>query len=273
MSWFQVHQIWYDAATRAALDPGFLPLHNRNERPDWYELWPIREFLRARELAPDAWYGFLSPTFAEKTGLDAARVRGFLEGVRHKNDVALVSFGWDQVAYFQNPFEQGEVWHPGIRELSQALLRRLGRDVDLGALVTWGGNFTFSNFVVAKAAYWREWLALADPLVELVERDPTALGDAARATTSYGSADYQAPIKTFIQERLPALLLAERRWRVATLDSSDTFPIFEALFVDNGDTRDLLQACDYLKGKYCETGDPRFLEQYRAVRSRVPLRT
>ena len=38
-------QIFYNDATRAAVDPAFQPLDNSaNERPDWYEYWPIRRF-------------------------------------------------------------------------------------------------------------------------------------------------------------------------------------------------------------------------------------
>ena len=42
---------FFDEATRALLDPGFLPLDNTaNRRPEWYELWVIREFLRVISL-------------------------------------------------------------------------------------------------------------------------------------------------------------------------------------------------------------------------------
>ena len=55
-----IYQIYYDQATKQALDPGFIPLDNSNtERPDWYEFWPIRKFLKENQLQEDYWYGFL----------------------------------------------------------------------------------------------------------------------------------------------------------------------------------------------------------------------
>ncbi|MGH6690087.1 MAG: hypothetical protein ACREF4_05335 [Gammaproteobacteria bacterium] len=45
-------QIFYNEETRAALDPDFEPLDNsRHQRRDWYEYWPIREFLLTKQLA------------------------------------------------------------------------------------------------------------------------------------------------------------------------------------------------------------------------------
>ena len=46
----------------------------------------------------------------------------------------------------KDPFEQGEVWHPGITALSQAAMQRLGEAADLASLVTYSGNFTFACF-------------------------------------------------------------------------------------------------------------------------------
>jgi hypothetical protein len=266
-----VFQIYYDAASRAALDPGFTPLDNTaNERPDWYELWVIRNYLRSHTLADGDWYGFLSPHFRSKTGLGSDTIRQFLDFARDKVDVALILTGWDQVAYFQNPFEQGEVWHPGITALAEAMLSRIGHRVDLAKLVTCSGNFTFANYIVARAAYWRQWLALADAFFDLVEQDTSTLAADLRRTTAYGNAANQAPVKAFIQERLPALILADRgKFRTATLDTSDTFPIFDRLFEVDAATRGVLQTCDGLKKKYVTAGDPECLEMFRHVRGLV----
>ena len=44
-----VYQILNHYTPREELDPGFLVLDNSaNERPDWYEYWPMRKFLRER---------------------------------------------------------------------------------------------------------------------------------------------------------------------------------------------------------------------------------
>jgi hypothetical protein len=273
MPTFNVFQIYYNETTRLSLDPGFSPLDNtKNERPDWYELWVIRNFLRNNQVSENDWYGFLSPQFGRKTGLTAPHVYHFLELSKNRGEVGLILAEWDQVAYFLNPFEQGEIWHPGIAALSQSAFHELGHKGSLSDLVTFSGNFTFCNYIIAKPTYWREWLRLADGLFDLIENKTTELAESLRRTTSYGSILPQAPMKAFIQERLPAIILADRKFQTCTLNSSSTLPVSDSLFKIDHATRGVLQTCDMLKQRFHETGDARFLELFRDIRQLIALR-
>ena len=47
----RLFQIAYSPATLAAVEPGFEVLDNlANPRPDWYEFWPMRRYLREQPL-------------------------------------------------------------------------------------------------------------------------------------------------------------------------------------------------------------------------------
>ncbi len=71
-----IYQILNHYTSRQDLDPGFDVLDNSaNQRPDWYQYWPIRRFLLTEFLNENAFYGFLSPKFHHKTNLSAALVR------------------------------------------------------------------------------------------------------------------------------------------------------------------------------------------------------
>ena len=104
----KLYQIYYSEQSRTQLDPGFIPLDNAaNDRPDWREYWPIRRFLREHsDLDPQAYYGFLSPKFREKTGLDAAAVRGFIDQQDGAADVIAFSPYFDQIAFPLSIMEQ-----------------------------------------------------------------------------------------------------------------------------------------------------------------------
>jgi len=68
-----IYQIYHKGSGN--LDPGFRVLDNSSsERQDWFEYWPIRKFLLSEILQEDAFYGFLSPRFKEKTNLSSAAV-------------------------------------------------------------------------------------------------------------------------------------------------------------------------------------------------------
>ena len=265
-----VHQIFYDESSGTRLEPGYLPLDNRaNLRPDWYEFWSIRQFLLETPLAPNRWYGFFSPRFAEKTKLTSAEVFEFIRSVDGYADVALFSPYWDQIAYFQNPFEQGEYYHPGLMAVARRFFEIAGIRVDLDRLVSDTLTAVFSNYVIAKPAFWAEWLRLANVLFEFAEHsdDPAAI--AMRTATRYKGEAEAVAMKVFIQERLASIVLAQGTHRVASVDTSDrrrpsgllTPKVLRAL-----------KTCDLLKQEYRRTGDGQFLETYRKIRATIPMR-
>lgn len=263
-------QIYYDSASFEALDQGFTPLDNRlSERPDWYEFWPIRAYLKHTELEEDSWYGFFSPKFEGKTGFRSDDVRLVIEQMSEGCQAALFSSTWDFIAYFRNVFEQGELWHEHITAISQEFFRQIDYDVNLQHLINHSQNSVTSNYIVAKPAYWKRWLYFADKLLELSESG----SDYARilnANTTYGPR--LVPWKVFIQERLHSVILANEPFTTVVPDQSLSGQIFEHLFDPGIRTRKLLQTCDTLKQLYTHTGDKEFLSAYEKTRSTIQLK-
>ncbi|MFN7221861.1 MAG: hypothetical protein ACK5UX_14635 [Burkholderiales bacterium] len=270
MAAIHVHQIFYDDASRSMLDPGFVPLDNSaNPRPDWYEFFPILNFLRQHELEEGAWYGFLSPKFGAKTGITSQYLLSLLATHDAQADVALLSTAWDQIAFFENQFEQGELWHPGITQATQQFLDSIGSTVQVNTLVNHSLNSVFSNFIVAKPTYWTKWRSLAEQLWTYAES--ARPGDPIAAKTNYATATKQTPMKVFVQERLAPIILSTNTFRTVTLDVSANAPIWELLFAPHPATRRVLQACDLLKQRYTQSGDATFLDAFRKLRGTIPL--
>lgn len=254
-----VYQIFYDHESLRMLDPGFIPLDNTpNERPDWFEFWVIRKFLRENRLEDGAWYGFLSPKFERKTGFRSDFVSGVLDRVGMHADVALFSPGSNVLAYFKNPFEQGEFRHPGLLRASQQFLDDIGFDLNVESLVTHSRNSVFSNYIVAKPEYWARWLDIADKFFEYVERGPGS--DLAKSTLHE---NIPTPMKTFVQERFATIILARGGFKISAPDLSRQLS-------DHDDrTRRSLIACDFLKERYSATNDADYLAMYEKIRSQI----
>ena len=262
-----IYQIFYDQASKAMLDPGFIPLDNSlNERPDWYEFWVIRDFLKKNKLQENGWYGFLSPKFTLKTGFNSSILFDAIEKCCECSDVCIISNSWDQLAYFLNPFEQGEFWHPELLKLSQCFFDKIGINMDLATLVTHSKISVFSNYIIAKPRFWEEWLTIADKFFDIVESN--AVPELSQKT-SYGSPDYRVPMKTFIQERFATVILAQGGYHVVSLDQIQDQELFFRLFKNDVRTRNMLQTCDLLKEQYCRTGDKNFLDMYYRVRKDI----
>jgi len=272
---FHIHQIYYDKSTESILEPGFLPLNNiSNPRPDWYEFWVILHFLNSYSLEKNCWYGFLSPKYKQKTGLTSENLFDFLTAADQEgHDVAITSPAWDQISFFRNVFEQGEYVHPGLTDLSQNFLSHQKIDLDLRELVSHSQNSVFSNFIIAKSQYWSKWLSLAKDFYNLVESPSNVFAAKANANTSYHSGHFVAPMKTFIQERFPSILLSTNDYFVANLDLSTHLPINHKLFNIDDSTHEKLLQCDLLKRKYSELGNPDLLKTYYELRNQISIKT
>jgi len=203
-----IYQILTPYVSRQQLDPGFEVLDNTaNQRPDWFEYWPIRNYLLGGGLDEDAFYGFLSPKFRLKTNLSSTAVREFIDAAGPAAEVVLFSPRIDHSAYYWNVFDHGEEEHPGMKEVTRRLLERLGLPSDMQSLVTDSRNTVFSNFFTAKPRFWRAWLAINEQMFAIAENPDEELGALLRTPTIYRGAP-SVQMKVFVMERMATLILA-----------------------------------------------------------------
>lgn len=263
----KLYQIYYSEQSRAALDPGFLPLDNSaNERPDWREYWPIRRFLLDTRLDPDCYYGFFSPKFREKTGLDATAVRSFIEQHGGAADVIGFSPFFDQIAFPLSIMEQAIGSHGECLETLKQCAAMIAPGFDIAQSVTTSADTIFCNYFVAKPAFWSEWLVQCERIYQLAEEPVTALGIELNRTVSHGAGT--APLKVFMIERVASLLLwAQRNWVVRSCDPAQLplspSPLAKVLSLAD------LSILDALKIAYDRSGFERFLSLYAQLRGKV----
>jgi len=259
-----LHQIAFSKAALAAVEPGYAVLDNlANERPDWYEYWPIRRYLQTRTLDEGAWYGFLSPKFGSKTGLSHAQVQAFVRTHAARSDVVIFSPQPDMGAFFLNVFEQAETFDAGFIDAATDFLQAIGRPAGLRQMVMDSRQVVFSNYFVARPAFWREWLALNEQLFALCEDTASPLRDALVKPTAYSGG---AQRKVFLLERLASyLLVTQPRWRSRAADP------FTFAWSTSRLSQHRVEAfiSDALKVAMREQGYPEYLRAFSEVRQRL----
>ena len=260
-------QIFYNPATRAALDPGFEPLDNlSNERPEWCEYWPMRRFFAGHALDESSYYGFFSPAFGNKTGIRAAELKDFV-GQAGDADVVTFSPYLDSSALFQNVFEQGATLFEGLLEAATAVAHEVDPRLRLDTLVQDTRTTVYSNFFVAKAAFWREWQRIFTLCFDAAETPGSALHGLLNRPIRYTDVlGRRRPmdVKIMVLERLPSLLLSSGRFRVRNYKPFD-LPLHGAIA---GYLPQLI-ALDALKVAYLQTGERDFLLQFRTSRDQL----
>lgn len=264
-----LYQIAYSAATLEQIAPGWLRLDNLdNPRPDWYEYWPIRRYLREQPLDEAAFYGFFSPKFCAKTGLTHAQTQDFVGAHAAQADVLLFSPQPDMGAFFLNVFEQGEAFDPGFIDAYEALLRHIGRPLPLRQMVMDARQVCFSNYFVARPAFWREWLLLNEALFDACEGPASELQAALTHRTNYPGQDGGAQRKVFLQERTASLLLCtQTQWRSVPHNPFGMGWSVSRLREHPHEA----YTSDALKRAYRDTGWPQYLQAFAAVRERFRL--
>jgi hypothetical protein len=254
-----IYQILNHYTSRQELDPGFKVLDNSaNERPDWFEYWPIRRFLLNEALDEDAFYGFLSPKFKLKTSLSADVVRESVLAADPTTDVILLSPSIHNSAYYLNVFEHGDAEHPGLKDVAKRLFERLELHSDLDSLVSDSRNTVHSNYFIAKPRFWRAWLAINEKMFAIAETPSDALGEALRAPTTYrGGSTVQ--MKIFIMERLATWLLSSDRGFAARV--RDPFVARTRIY-----KLPVAIVCDALKIAYATQGRTQYKDVFLLVR-------
>ena len=257
-----LHQIAYSPAALAAIEPGYLVLDNlANPRPDWFEYWPIRNFLLTQTLEEDAFYAFFSPKFGAKTSLNHAQVTAFVQAAAPTADVVLFSPQPDMGCFFLNVFEQAETFDAGLIDCYETFLATIGQAVPpLRGLVMDSRQIIFSNYFVARPAFWREWLALNEQMFAICEGPQSALQQGLTHVTSYpGSAQR----KVFLMERVASLLLTvQPQWRTKAHDPYG-FGWSMSRFRQHPNEAVI---SDALKIAYRDQGFPEYMEGFARIR-------
>jgi len=265
---FEIHQIAYNALTLATVNAsGFKLLDNMaNERPDWYEYWPIRHYLLNHTLEENVWYGFFSPRFQEKTGLGfeavAATITAGCERAQHgMPEVFLFSPQPDMGAFFLNVFEQGEMFHPGLMDAAKQVHAAIGMDAPIDTLVMDSRHIVYSNYFVARKPFWQAWFRLTEAIFAMAEDLAHPLSAALCGGTQYRGISQQ---KVFVVERIASLMLATQpQWRAC---SANTFAFAWSAFTSLNGKPELAVMSDALKMAFRECGHPQYIAAYNAIR-------
>lgn len=258
-----IYQIFYSDLTKNQNDHGFLQLDNlSNERPDWREYWPIRKFLIENELDSNAYYGFFSPKFMEKTGLSSKEVFEFIES--QEGDIFLFSPFFDQSAFPINVIEQSGAQHKDLQSTIVESLRMIDPGINASTLLMNSTNTIFCNFFVARKSFWEIWLKYCELIFSVAEENNSDLAINLNANTNHDGGF--APAKVFAIERVASFILAtQRQWKVKAFNPM-------ALPYANSQVaifKNELLILDSLKVAYSHNNFPQYMEAYNKIRADI----
>ena len=247
-----VHTIIYDENTLSSVPSGHIVLDNSAGTSELFEAPVIAQALIEKKFPENAWVGFFSPKFEEKTGVNLDDITQCLSFKSASTEAFLLSSEFDQAVYWLNPWLQGDAMHPGLMKISKVLAQASGYSFNLETQVCNLSTSVYSNFLLAKPIFWREWLRVYNIYLDLCLRNPELMNF---KTTHKG---VLLPIHTFVMERVPSMILNHSKFT-----ASFSRQLYSKQFSDNNVLGQLLDQIEFYKNQFIDSGNYAYLNDYK----------
>lgn len=260
-----IYQICYSTDLLDNVPENFLILDNsKNIRPDWREYWPIRNFLIENSLEDNQLYGFFSPKFGLKTGLNHSDISSFINKFYNGEDLISFSPFWDLGSFFTNSIEQGNFFQPGLLDTFIQFIRSINAPTETTSKLASVERTVFCNYFIATKNFWLKWLEIGEILYNIGENNIGEASQLLNKNTLYGNSNI--PMKIFIQERLTDyILLSDMSLKVLPFDSFK-LPTSATIF---NEYKDELVICNSLKQSATLSGNRVYYEKFFEKRNEI----
>ena len=236
LSKINIYQIFHKTELKSLLDPDFIPLdhcdytqNNPEESNKWRE-WPILKKIGydlAKADDADIW-GFVSYKFNEKTNCSGKDFINFIKN-NPDADVWFMEPNYKPFNPFLNPWQQGELYHPGISNIPNFMFQAAGNQINVMEIPM---RICWYNFFAGTEKFWKLYFEVIDNMIEVAQQHK-GLNDALfNIGASHGN-DPTVPYFIFVVERMFPTILALSDLKAAGLSyNHDDFQL-APMFIDH----------------------------------------
>jgi hypothetical protein len=195
-----VYQSVSEDGQERLLDPAFERYDGRNAFPEYGELGLLIRLYHTGAYSNARLTGIIPPAFEENTKVTG---HDFIHFIRENPDYDVYFINpFPQTAYYSyNVWQHGEIWHPGLIDLTNYFFHEAGIDFEIEAM---GRNchrtLLYSNYWVGNEKFWHRFVAMNLRLLQGLARMPEFL------RSQYLSSDPREPdpprVLALIIERL-----------------------------------------------------------------------
>lgn len=255
----EIFQIHFQGDQLHALDPAFSAYDNSDvydERLEFgvFETLALRPALQKHQ----AW-GAVSWRFGEKTGLVG---QDLLQIVKAHPGVELFYMNVAPVneALFDSGWMQGEVSHPGLLELAEAVYSASGHDPQWVSHLESSSQFSTANYFVGTPLFWKVYLPFVRSILQVAEHHlPLHLKQRLHTNADPKGLHHGATHMPFVVERLLPLFLSTVGKKLNT--HKVHLPAREA------ELHEHIHSLRYLKDQAIEQQSNKLLQTWRGYRN------
>lgn len=195
-----IHQIYYDPAQIAKLEPDFIPYDNTaNTNREWAEYHVFETEFKKQTHTKFDYTGFVSWKFGQKSRIPGSRFVDFIRKHPGADVYFLNPFPMEELL-FQNVWEQGEFYHKGILNFAQSVLAKAGINFDIKGWRQDRKSFAFCNYWAGNEKFWNGYMEFTGKIATVLR---TGLSDEQKAFMhSIASRTNDFSYVAFIMERM-----------------------------------------------------------------------
>jgi hypothetical protein len=215
-----IYQIYHQSTLKPNLDPAFVPFdhceftaNNPDLSNSWRE-WPVIRDLGLKQAQADnadIW-GFVSYKFQEKTNVTGQQFIDFIKD-NPDNDVWFLEPYYTPRNPFLNPWQQGELYHPGITQIPNFIFKAAGNDIDVSKIPM---RLSWYNFFAGTEKFWNLYFEVIDTIIN-VAKEHEGLNEVLFNTGAGHGNDPRVPYFIFVVERMFPTILAMSDLKAASL--------------------------------------------------------
>lgn len=206
----KIYQIWYDSNSKSKLDfKGIIPYDNTvPAKPNEFEYGVMRQlYFNEETWKKNDKLGVISWKFKQKTN---KHPHEFVDWIKKNSGGDIYHINpFTNMKVFNNAWEQGEHFHPGLMEVVKILFEKSNLDLELLTIPHIPKVLCYCNYWVAKKEFWDLYMSYTEPLYKSVYDTNQNLQD----KLFHIKADVQinSGMFSFIFERMFSTVLAKHQ--------------------------------------------------------------
>lgn len=209
----------------------------------------------------DAW-GMFGPRWQEKMRYSAFDIHREIES-NPGNDVYTFNHARIVDALFFNVWEQGEHWHPGIRQVAKKVLELAGYDSGIVDDLMFDQTTCYCSYFVATKEFWKDYLEFLANIRRCLENLPEEERKIFEGSANYAR-DKNLNLFPFIVERMFSTFLILNRDKYKVHAKPYDYSVYSNQV---GEFANVLAALNNLKTLTLKHDSHEIFKQWNSIRS------
>lgn len=261
---YKLFQICFEEDQIKDVDPLFTPFDNtENPKPEereYYNFLKVWDNENGILDGVDA-YGMFGPRWQEKLRYGSKDIAYEIEN-NPGYDVYLFNHARIVDALFFNVWEQGEHWHPGIRQVAQKALELAGYDSNVINDLMFDQTTCYCSYFVATKEFWSDYLDFLVRIKYYLESLPEEEKKIYEGSAGYAR-DRNLNLFPFIIERMFSTFLVLNREKYKVHAKEYNYRVYEGQI---GEFAGVLSALSNLKTLTLKHDSQEIFKQWNTIR-------